>query len=53
MDFWPFLLTGIGSVAGNFIFQLVSDGNFEIAFERSYFQIWALVVAYLLALFFN
>ena len=47
-----YLIAAIGLVAGNYFHQyyVAEIFNAEIAFERSFFQIWALLVCWLVGL---
>lgn len=44
MVYFCILITAISCVIGNFIYQWVGDRNWEVAFERTFFQLVACVI---------
>lgn len=48
-----YVIAGASLAASNFIYQAVNHHDFITAFERSWFQVCALMVAWLLAYFRN
>jgi hypothetical protein len=48
-----FLSVALGSAGGNFLWQAATAGDWKLALERSFFQIWALGTLWIVGRFFK